>query len=181
MGEYINKRTVIDAETGEILKTNNWVGYDGFSEKGYKYRNRSSYIRYYFDSTPPNLSEESFLLLIMIGELANQDNVLVRRVERKSKFSTIIYKPLDKEEIRELTRYKYGQNKFDRCWRELAKKCIKKVKYYEFYVWAINPAVINRCKFVPFWLYEEFSESMNPYLTASTIKKLNDKIHDYYN
>ena len=44
MGEYINRKTVIDPETGEIIKENNWVGYDGFNEKGYKYRNKAIHI-----------------------------------------------------------------------------------------------------------------------------------------
>lgn len=179
MGEYINKRTLIDSETGEILKENNWIGYDGFGKDGYKYRNKAVHIRYYFDAIPPNITEESYTLLMMIAELANDHNVLVRRVERKSKFSTIIYKPLDKEEIREMTRFKYGINKFDRCWRELTKKCIKRIDYYDYKAWAINPAIMNKCKFVPFWLYNDFKEYMNPYLSATTIKKLENKTRNY--
>lgn len=179
MGEYINKKTVIDSETGEIISSNNWIGYDGFNDKGYKYRGKAVHISYYFDALPPNLSEGAYLLLFMLGEIMNGDNVLVRRVERKSKFSSIIYKPLDKEDIRERLRFKFGINKFDRCWNELTKKCLKRIDYYGYKVWAVNPAVINKCKFVPFWLYEEFQDSMNPYLSASTIKKLQYKIHSY--
>lgn len=179
MGEYINKKTVIDSETGEILSMNNWIGYDGFNEKGYKYRNKSVHLHFFNDALPPNISESAFLLLMMIAEIMNQDNVLVRRVERKSKFSSIIYKPLDKEEIRERLRFKYGINKFDKCWRELTKKCIKRIEYYDYKVWAVNPGVIHKCKFVPFWLYQEFQDYMNPYLSASTIKKLQYKIHSY--
>lgn len=179
MGSYLNKKTVIDTETGEIIKDNNWFGYDGFSEKGYKYRSRGQHTNIFFDAFPRNLSEEAYILLIMICEVANQDNVLVRRVERKSKFSSIIYKPLDKEEIRESTRYRYGINKFNRCWTELNKRCLKQVRYYDYLVWAVNPAFICNCKFVPFWLYEEFQDYMNPYLTASTIKKLQEKIRSY--
>ena len=169
MGKYINK----------IMSENNWIGYDGFNEKGYKYRNKSQHLRYYFDAIPPNLSEESYTLLSMIAELTNEDNVLVRRVERKSKFSSIIYKPLDKEDIRNMTRYRYGINKFDRCWKELSKKCLKKIRYYDYLVWSVNPAIYNKCKYVPFWLYEEFQDYMNPYLSASAIKKLQNKIHNY--
>lgn len=179
MGEYINRKTLIDPETGEIIKENNWIGYDGFNEKGYKYRNKAIHIRYYFDAMPPNISQDSYTLLMMIAELANEDNVLVRRVERKSKFSSIIYLPLDKEEIRERTRFKYGINKFDRCWKELNKRCLKKIQYYDYKAWAINPAVFNKCKFVPFWLYDEFKEYMNPYLSSTTIKKLYNKTRNY--
>lgn len=181
MSGFINKKTVIDADTGEIVKSCNWFGYDGFSETGYKYRNRSTNPQIFYDSIPGNLSEAAFILLVMIAEIANQDNVLVRRVERKSKFSSIIYKPMDKDDIRERTRYKYGMNKFDKCWTELNKKCIKKVRYYDYLVWAVNPAFICKCKYVPFWLYEEFQEYMNPHLTASAIKKLNDKLAEYNN
>ena len=179
MGGFINQKTVIDADTGEILKSKNWIGYDGFSEKGYKYRYRSDNPQVFFDSIPGNLSEEAFILLILIAEIANKDNVLVRRVDRKSKFSSIIYLPMDKEEIRLATRYRYGINKFDRCWREINKKCVKQVRYHEYLTWAVNPAFICKSKFVPFWLYEEFQDYMNPYLTASAIKKLQDKIQEY--
>lgn len=177
MGSYLNKKTLIDPETGEILRENNWVGYDGFNDLGYKYRSRSPYISYFPDSLPANLSEDSFLLLMMICEIANKDNVLVRRVERKSKFSSIIYKPLDKDEIREATRYKYGMNKFDKCWRELTKKCLKRIDYYNYKVWAINPAMYMKSRYVPFWLYAEFKEYMDPHLTALTIRKLENRIH----
>lgn len=176
MGQYINKTTMIDAETGEVLKENNWFGYDGFSETGYKYRNRSNHIKYFFDSIPGNLSEGAWILLFMIAEIMTEENLLVYRVERKSKFSTIIYKPYDKEDIRERLRYPYGLNKFDRCWRELCKHCLKRVQYREYMVWAVNPTVVSKCKEVPFWLCDEFKNYMTPHLTAATIKKLNQKI-----
>lgn len=176
MGHYINRKTVIDSETGEIMKENNWIGYDGFSDKGYKYRHRAVHIKYFFDSIPNNLSEAAWLLLIMIAEIMTEDNVLVYRVKRKSKFSSIIYKPYDKEEIRKRTRFIYGQNKFDRCWSELNKHCLKKIRYYDYMVWAVNPAVINKCREIPFWLCDEFKDYMTPHLTAATIKKLQNKI-----
>ena len=180
MGTYINRKTVIDAETGEIMKENNWYGYDGFNEKGYKYRNRGVFVRYYFDAIPSNLSEPAFLLLIMISELMNEENMLVYRVERKSKFSSILYKPLEKEDIRERCRFKMGMNKFDKAWKELTKKCLKRIEYYNIKAWAVNPSVISKCKQVPYWLYEEFQEYMNPFLSSITIKKLQNKISNLY-
>lgn len=179
MGQYVNKKTVIDPETGEIIKENNWIGYDGFGKDGYKYRSKTLHMKWFTDSLPSNISKDALMLLFMIAEIMNQDNVLVRRVDRKSRFSSIIYKPLDKEEIRERCRYPIGINKFDACWRELTKKCLKRIKYYEYVVWAVNPSIVYKCKYVPFWLYDEFQDDMNPYLTASTIKKLHNKIHDY--
>ena len=116
----------------------------------------------------------------LFPEIMTEDNVLVYRVERKSKFSKILYKPYDKEEIRSRTRFVYGQNKFDRCWRELTKHCLKRIKYYENWVWAVNPAVINKCGYIPIWLCDEFKEYMTPHLTASTIKKLQNKIDNLY-
>lgn len=180
MGEYINKTTMIDSETGEVVRENKWIGYDGFSDKGYKYRNRQTHIKYFFDSIPQNLSEDSLFLLIMIAEIMTEDNVLVYRINRKSKFSSIIYKPYDKEDIRERTRFRYGINKFDRCWRELCKHCLKKVQYYEYIVWAVNPTVVNKCKEIPFWLCEEFLDYMTPHMTAAATKKLQQKIDNLY-
>ena len=176
MGKYINKKIMIDGDTGEVLKENSWFGYDGFTDKGYKYRNRAVHIKYFFDSIPNNLSEAAWLLLIMIAEIMTEDNVLVYRVQRKSKFSNILYKPYDKEEIRTRTRYVYGQNKFDRCWRELTKHCLKRVKYYDYIVWAVNPAIINKCRTIPFWLCDEFKDYMTPHLSAASINKLQNKI-----
>lgn len=179
MGKYINKKTVIDSDTGEILLERNWAGFDGFNEQGYAYRRKALNIDYFFDSLPSNLSQDAWTLLLMIAELMNNDNVLVYRVERKSKFSSIIYKPLDKDDIREKTRFRYGINKFDRCWKELTKKCLKRVQYYDYIVWAVNPAIVKKCKYVPFWLYEEFQEYMNPYLSGTTIKKLQQRISNF--
>lgn len=179
MGNVIDKRMYIDEETGEVLKEKSWYYYDGFNEKGYSYRNRSSHIRYFFDSIPVNLSEESLMLLLMIAEIMNDENVLVYRVERKSKFSSIIYKPLDKDDIRLRTRFRYGMNKFDRCWRELRKKCIKQVRYYDYLVWAVNPSMVIKTKYIPFWLYDDFQDDLNPHLSAITIKKLQEKINSY--
>lgn len=179
MGEYINKKTVIDSETGEIIATKSWAGFDGFNKTGYYYRPKYNGIKYFPDTLPVNLSQDAFLLLFMIAELANEENVLVRRVERKSKFSSIIYVPLDKEEIRTSTKFVYGMNKFDRCWRELTKRCIKRIQYRTYISWAINPAIISKCKYIPFWLYEEFQDSMNPHLSATTIRKLQEKIRSY--
>lgn len=180
MGQYINRKTVIDSETGEIMKENNWVGYDGFNDKGYKYRRNSVHIKYFFDSLPNNLSESSWTLLLMIAELVNEDNVLVYRIKRKSKFSPIVWRPYDKEEIRERVRYRYGKNKFDNCWKELTKHCLKKIEYYECVAWALNPAVVNKCRQIPLWLYQEFKQYLDPYLTATTIKKMKNKIDNLY-
>lgn len=180
MGEYINKTTMIDSETGEVIKENKWVGYDGFSDTGYKYRHRQTHIKYFFDSIPHNISQDSLFLLMMIAEIMNENNVLVYRVERKSKFSPIVYKPYDKEDVRMRTRFRYGINKFDRCWRELNKHCLKRVRYYQYIVWAVNPTVVNKCKEIPFWLCEEFMDYMTPHMTASAMKKLQQKIDNQY-
>lgn len=181
MGKYINKTSMIDPETGEVVREREWFGYDGFSDKGYKYRHRSLHIHYFFDSLPNNLSANALFLLFMIAEIMNDENILVYRVKRKSKFSSIIYKPYDKEEIRLKTRFIYGKNKFDKCWTELNKHCLKRVKYYNTTVWAVNPTVINKCKEVPFWLCEEFKDYMTPHLTAASIVKLENKIDNLYN
>lgn len=180
LGNLINKKTVIDEDTGEILQEINWKGYDGFNDNGYNYRRRACFIRYYFDALPSNLSEDAWHLLLMIAEIMNEENVLVYRVHRKSKFSNIIYKPLDKEEISERVRFRFGINRFDRCWKELTKHCLKRIKYHEYMAWAVNPAIVSKCKYVPIWLYEEFKTYMNPFLNATTIRKLQNRIDSQY-
>lgn len=176
MGNNVIKKTIIDGSTGEVLKEKSFFSYDGFNDKGYKYRYRADYIRYYWDAVPAGLSEGAFMLLIMLTEICNDENVLVYRIERKSKFSKIIYKPMDKEEIRKRLRYKYGKNKFDKCWQELKKHCVKQIEYYDTKVWAINPAIFSRCKQIPPWLYDEFKEYLMPYMSNLAINKFQQLI-----
>lgn len=180
MGELLNKKTVIDTETGEVVKQINWMGYDGFNDKGYKYREKQTHIRYYFDAIPPGLSKDALVMLILLAEQCTEENLMLKRVKRKSKFSNITFKPLDKEEIFELMRYPMGINKFNSCWEELKKHCIKEIRYEDMNVWAINPAIISKCKQVPIWLYDEFKDYMNPYLTATTISKFNYKLRERF-
>lgn len=180
MSKIVNRKLSIELETGEILNEKNWIGYDGFTKDGYQYRRRSIFIRYYFDAIPENLSESSWQLLLMIAELMNEENLLVYRVERKSKFSTIIYKPYSREEIAERVRYKFGWNKFRRCWQELSKHCLKRVKHKDYVVWAVNPAVISKCRAIPLWLCAEFMSYLEPFLSAKTIQRMQEKIKNQY-
>ena len=107
MGKDIVRNTIIDPNTGEVISEKSYVHYDGFNDKGYKYRFRTSgIIKIYPDSIPVTLSADSFLLLYMLAEIANEDNALVYRIKRKSKFSSIIYKPYDKEELRKKLKWK---------------------------------------------------------------------------
>lgn len=156
------------------------IGFDNFNEKGYRYRDKAPHIRYYFDSLPDNLTENAWYLLMMIAEIMNEDNVLVYRVKRKSKFSSIIYKPMDKYDIMERTRFRFGVNKFETAWKHLKKHCIKKIQYHDYLVWAVNPAVVSKTKYIPFWLYDEFKEYLDPHLSASTINKLKQKVLELY-
>ena len=180
MGKYLNKKVQIDVDTGEILDQKYWLGYDGFSEKGYKYRNRAVYIRYYFDSLPDNYDGSTLLLLFLIAELMNEENMLVYRVKRKSKFSNIIYKPMDRDYIREHLHVHYGPTKFNRCWRELRKHALKQIRYHQYLCWAVNPSIVSKCRDVPYWLYDTFKEYMNPHLAAKTVMKLDRKVTELY-
>lgn len=162
-----------------LLNRERFLNTIGFTDKGsYKYRYRNpNNITVYWDALPSGLDDKCFLLLMMLASLADGNNVLSRRVSRKSKFSTIVYKPMDKEDIRDSLKWKFGENKFDKCWTELKKHCIKQIKYYDDRLfWVINPAFVNRCRSVPYWLYKEFSVYMNPYMTKLAINKMHDII-----
>ena len=82
---------------------------------------------------------------------------------------------MDKEMIRNSLRYKFGENKFDKCWRELKKHCIKQIEYNNNLAWVINPAIVSRCKVLPDWLYNEFDTYLVPYLSKIAIKKFQDR------
>lgn len=172
MGKDIIKKTMVDGDTGEVLREYAFFSYDGFNDKGYKYRYRANKIQYFFDTVPTDLSKDAFLLLIMLAEIANEDNMLVYKLKRKSKFSNILYKPMQRDEMIKAVRYKLGENKFDQCFRELKKHCIKKIKYHEYLTWAINPAYICKCKQVPPWLFEEFRSYLTPYMSKTAIRKM---------
>lgn len=73
----------------------------------------------------------------------------------------------------------FGINKFDRCWGELNKKCLKYVQYYNTYAWAVNPAIATKSYELPYWLYFEFQDSLNPFLSANTISRLQEKVKDF--
>ena len=180
MGNYVNRHTLIDPDTGEILKDQTWLGYDGFTDKGYAYRRRSKFTRYYPDAIPDNLDKNDMLLLFMLAELANDENMLVYKVKRKSKFSNIIYKPMDKEYIQDHLRFHYGDNKFQKSWSHLIRHCVKRFEYRGNFTYGLNPAVISNCQYIPIWLYEEFQEYINPYLSATAIKKFQNKIDSQY-
>lgn len=175
MGNNVVVRTTLDGNTGEVIKEKKFFSFDGFTEKGYKYRYRAGRIQIFPDTIPDSLSGDAFQLLYMLAELANDEGVLVYRVTRKSKFSEIIYKPLYREEIMRRLRWSYGHNKFDKCFRELKKHCIKKVPYYNTTAWCLNPAIvmIGRGVITPF-MYDEFKLYLNPYMSRGAIKKMQD-------
>ena len=180
MGKTLHKKVLIDPDTGEILDQKLWLGYDGFSERGYRYRNRAVFIRYFFDSLPDNYDESCWTLLFLIAELMNEENMLVYRVKRKSKFSNIIYKPMDKDYIREHLRFKFGKHRFSRCWTVLKKHALKQIRYHQYLCWAVNPSVISKCRDVPYWLYDAFKDSIDPHLAPKTVLKLDRKVKELY-
>lgn len=175
MGSNVVVRKTMDADTGEVLKEKKFFSFDGFTEKGYKYRYRAGRIQIFPDTLPDSLSSEAFQLLYMLAELANEEGVLVYRVTRKSKFSKIVYKPMGKEEMMERIRWHYGHNKFNKYWNELKKHCVKRVPYYNTTAWCLNPAVVmvGRGVITPF-MYDEFKLYLNPYMSRAAIKKMQD-------
>lgn len=178
MGEIYNKKTRISKD-GEILSERQWTSYDGFNEeKGYRYRSRQQYIRYYYDAIPTNLSRDALMMLFMIAEIMTEENMLIYRVSRKSKFSKFVYKPYTLDDIRERLRYPFGKNRFRRNWTELKKHCLKKIKYFNIEAWAVNPAVISKCYFLPDFLYIEFKDYLNPFLTPNAIAIFQNRISE---
>ena len=88
--------------------------------------------------------------------------------------------PALKDYIREHIRFKYGRHRFDRCWSKLRKHAIKQIRYHQYLCWAVNPAIVSKCREVPYWLYDTFKEYMNPHLAAKTVAKLNRKVKELY-
>ncbi|MEG1989985.1 MAG: hypothetical protein RR136_03225 [Clostridia bacterium] len=58
---------------------------------------------------------------------------------------------------------------------------IKRINVFNTTVWAVNPAYVNVCKFIPPWLYEAFKDSFNAYLPVNIVDKYRYLWYNRYN
>ena len=76
MANVIKSIRTIDEETGEIYYEKNFKSFDGWNDKGYRFRGRYNAIKFYPDNmvkVEPNIIKIFFL----ICNIMNEDNLLV--------------------------------------------------------------------------------------------------------
>ena len=170
MADVIKKITAIDADTGEIYYENKWKTFNGWTEKGYKYRYRYDALKFYPDNMPqlpPNIMKVFFL----ICNLMNEDNLLIEKTKNATKYSAPEIRALTMEEIRERLAYPISEYSFKKAWKAITPRHIKRIKFQGKWIWAVNPSFANRCRYIPVWLWYEFQQDLNPKLGASNVAR----------
>jgi hypothetical protein len=170
MAEVINKTVAVDVETGEIYYQRSWAGFNGWTEKGYKYRNKYYPVQFYPD-TIPKLLPNTLKIFFYICMLMNEDNLLLERKAAKDKYSSPKIIPYTVEEIWEKLDYRFSMYSFKKAWQELTPKYVRKIKIYGKGIWAVNPAFANRTKYLPVFLWKEFSVDINNKLSKQVISR----------
>lgn len=173
MANIIRSVKSIDSETGEIYYEKKWNSYNGWSENGYKYRYRYSSVKFYPDN-PPKLQPNTLKIFFQICMQMNDENLLMEVKKAKNKYSSPELIPYTLEEIRENMQYQVSEYAFKKAWAEMTPKYIRRIKFKNKMVWAVNPAFANRCQYIPVFLWHEFQEDLNPKLGEMNIKKYNN-------
>lgn len=172
MANVIKSIRTIDEETGEIYYEKNFKSFDGWNDKGYRFRGRYNAIKFYPDNmvkVEPNIIKIFFL----ICNIMNEDNLLVT-IKKGNKYTGPEITPYTVEEIRENLPYCVSEYSFKKAWKALVPRYIRKIKLEGKNIWAVNPAFANRCIYVPPFLWENFKEDMNKFISNNNIKRYNN-------
>lgn len=175
MADIINKVTSIDANTGEIYYERQTKGFNGWSDKGYKFRYRYSGLVFYPDNLPliePNI----FKVYFQICTLMNEENLLIQLKKTNNKYKAPELIPLTIDDIIEKIPYKISSYAFKKAWQQIVPRYIKRIKFNGKKVWAVNPAFANRCRYLPPFLWNEFKEDLNEKLGVYNIKRYENMV-----
>lgn len=168
---FVIKTSVIDPQTGEVLSDKKYVTWNGWKNDSFKYRSKASFVKMYLDMEW-DLTAPELRLFLMLCKMADTNNLLIIRADKwYTKYFGKKYRPLNKEEILENLPVKMSLNTFNKLWKKLREKYVKKIKVDGESVWAINPAFANKAIYIPLFLYLPFKQWLDPYLSDATIKK----------
>lgn len=170
MAEIIKKIRSIDTETGEIYFEKEWHSWNGWSDKGYKYRYRYSAVKFYPDNLP--LLEPNVLKIFFdICSIMNEENLLLEKKRPKDKYSGPKITPYTVSDIWEKLPHRFSEYSFKKAWQKITPKYIKKIKVFGKSIWAVNPAFANRTMYLPLFLWKEFKDDLSQKLSTSIVKR----------
>ena len=168
---FVIKTSVIDPQTGEVLSDKKYVKWNGWKNDAFKYRGKATCVKLYMDMDW-DLNGSEMNLLLMLCKMADTNSLLIMRTDKwYQKYFGKVYKSMTKEEMLENLPKKMNLTTFNRLWRKLNGKYVKKIKVDGESVWAINPAYASKITYLPLFLYLPFKDDIDPFLSDATIKK----------
>lgn len=167
---FIVKTSVVDPQTGEILSDKRFVSWSGWKNNAYKYRIKSSPVKFYMDMEW-TLSGPEWNLFMMLCKMIDSNNLFIQRVHATSKYWGKRYEILTKQTIFENLPKKMAISTFNRAWAKLNGTYIKRIRVENNLVWAVNPAFASRTDYIPLFLYIPFKDWLKDYISDSAKKK----------
>ena len=166
----VTDKKIIDAQTGEILATSKWANWTGWKDDQYKYRYRAKPLKLYLDMEW-DLTAAQLRVLLLICKYMNTENLFIQYRKSPKKYNTGKYIALTKDEIYEYIKDKISRITFERAWKGLTGKYIKKIDVEGLKAWAVNPAFASRLDYLPLYMYIPFKEYIIPNITKQALKK----------
>jgi hypothetical protein len=159
MSEIINKRFLIDKETGEIIKSNAYTFESHYNkDKGYKYKNEFG-IKFVSSNVPSELTDAELGKLFRLSQsmLINSNLLIVRTTNGK-------VKPITTEDLEKLLSFSRSTLfRFLRKCRDL--KVLKSVIVEEETHYYLSPVYFFRGKWLSpnlYWLFQEELDHVLP-------------------
>lgn len=170
---YTISTNVVDNDTGEVIYNKKYVNWSGWKNESYKFRSKAKPLKIYFDAGF-DLKGPDLNVFIMICRIMNEDNLFMRKIDSSNKYAKKKYEPMTKDDIFEILRDRISKSTFERAWRNLNKKYIKKIRMDDTLVWAVNPAYAAKLTYLPLYLYVAFRDDLDPFLSQATRKKFHN-------
>ena len=172
---YVHLYRVIDPKTGEVLAHREKFTWSGWYGDEYKYRPKAASTQIFFDAGF-DLTKQGLALYWELLRMMNRDNLLTKPVTRRKYSSVLEYAALTKEDIFECVHF--SKSTFDRAWKELNGKYIKKIQVGDLYAWAVNPAYALKGKYLAVELYEAFSDDIDRFLNPVIVQKFKNILEE---
>lgn len=155
--------TTVDAETGELLARYRKEVWGGWKNDSYRFRSQANPLKIYQD-TDMYLSAAEMGFMVEICKQMNSENLFIGYRRPTKKYHGEKYYPLTKDDIFYNMSRRVSKSTFEKHWRTLNGKYIKRIKVEDMSVWAVNPAYFSKIKFMPVYLYFPFKTDIDPFL-----------------
>lgn len=167
---YIVTRNIIDGDTGELLSKKKYMNWSGWKDNAYKFRSRGGHCRIFFDSDF-DLDAKGWNLFMKLCKMMNKNNLLIGYYGRNQNIFKPHYYPMTKKDIFESLKSEMSLSTFNRVFKKLEGKYVKKIQVEKMNVYAVNPAFAAKIEFLPIYLYIPFKIWIDPFLSEVTRKK----------